>query len=283
LAIAVFLYLPLATTLAFSLFDIRYRIDLRPETFVGFDNYARLLASAPFWQSFGFTLYFTVCVVAGELVLGLAMALLALRAGRCRAALMRSVMVVTWAIPPIMHAAIWKWLFQTDAGLVGDLLVRLRLAASPPPFLADPWLARHCVIVAQVWRGAGLTGIMLLGGLAMIPGHVLEAAATDGATPWRRLWSVTLPLMTPAVLVVLMFRTIDALRAFDIVFGLTGGGPGSTTEVISSFTYRFCFSYLRYGQGSAFAVVTLVLVMVVSLVYVRSVVPHLHLDRDGQE
>jgi ABC-type sugar transport system permease subunit len=277
LTIAVFLYLPLGTTLIFSFFDIRHRIELPADAFVGLENYRNLFASAPFWRSLGFTMYFTVCVVVGELLLGFAMALLAFRSVRGMAAVMRSLMVVTWAIPPIIHASIWKWLFNGEAGLIGDALVRIGIAAEPPPFLSNPWFAMHCVIVAQIWRGAGLTGIMLLGGLAMIPRSVLDAAAVDGATPWFRFRTVTLPMMKPAIIVVLMFRSIDALRAFDIIFGLTGGGPGSTTEVVSSFTYRFCFSYLRYGEGSAFAMVTLVMVMSVSLIYVRRVIPHLPL------
>ncbi len=280
LAIAVFLYFPLGTTLIYSFFDIRHRIDLQPDAFVGLENYRRLFASEPFWRSFGFTLYFTVCVVAGEMLLGLTMALLAFRSVRSLAGIMRSLMVITWAIPPIIHAAIWKWLLNGDAGLIGDLLVRSGIVSQTPPFLSHPSWAMHCVIVAQIWRGAGLTGIMLLGGLAMIPTSVLEAAAIDGATPWRRFRTVTLPMMAPAIFVVLMFRTVDALRAFDIIFGLTGGGPGSTTEVISSFTYRFCFSYLRYGEGSAFAIVTLILVMGVSLAYVRRVIPHLSLHQN---
>jgi ABC-type sugar transport system permease subunit len=275
LGLAIFLYYPIGRTLLFSLYDLERTTDLDAERFVGLANYAEVLSSAQFWQSFGFTLYFTVVSVTLEFWLGMGMALATFWVTPRLRGLLRAIIIIPWAIPPIIQAALWRWLLNTDVGLIGDLLLRAGLVDERPLFLATPLLAMHSVIFAYVWRGAAITSIFLMGGLAMVPRHLHDAAQVDGAPPLMRFWRITLPLIAPTIAVTLMFRTIDALRAFEIIYGLTGGGPGSTTEVLSSFAYRFYFSYLQYGQGSAYAMVTFVLVMALSWFYIRSLVPHL--------
>jgi ABC-type sugar transport system permease subunit len=169
----------------------------------------------------------------------------------------------------------WKWLYNTDVGLIGDLLVRTGLLDKPPLFLADPQLAMISVIIAHVWKASAVTSIFLMAGLAMVPDHLHDAAKVDGARAWMRFWHITLPMMMPTILVTLLFRTMDALRTFDIIYGLTGGGPGTTTDVLSSFAYKYYFKFVRYGAGSAYAMVTFVLVMALSLFYMKRIQPHL--------
>lgn len=280
LALAVFLYVPIGQTLVFSTFDLRRTTDLSPERFVGLGNYQTVMQTAQFWQSFGYTLYFTVLSVFCEFWLGLGMALATFRVVPMLRGPLRAIIIIPWAIPAIIQAAIWRWLFNTDVGLIGNLLVRLGLVAEPPLFLADPLLAMHSVIFANVWRGAAITSVFLMGGLAMVPQHLHDAAMVDGARPWMQFWRITLPLMLPTILVTLMFRTIDALRTFELIYGLTGGGPGTSTEVLSSFAYRYYFSYAQFGQGAAYAVVTFTLVMTISWFYIRRLLPHLQFRGD---
>ena len=165
----------------------------------------------------------------------------------------------------------WKWLFNSDVGLIGDLLVKLGLVERPPLFLVEPTLAMASIVLAYVWKGAAITAIFLMGGLALVPTDLHEAATIDGAGSWRRFWAITFPLITPTILVTLLFRTMDALRVFDLVVGLTGGGPGATTETLSSFAYKFYFKFVEFGQGSAYAMVTYGLVVAVSIIYISRV------------
>jgi ABC-type sugar transport system permease subunit len=135
------------------------------------------------------------------------------------------------------------------------------------------------VIFAYVWKTASVTSIFLMGGLAMVPDHLIDAAKVDGARAWMRFWRVTIPLIMPTILVTLLFRTRDALRAFDIIYGLTGGGPGTRTDVLSSFAYKFYFTFVEYGLGSAYALITFVLIMALSLFYLKRIQPHLQFRR----
>ncbi|NJK80560.1 MAG: sugar ABC transporter permease [Chloroflexaceae bacterium] len=275
LGLALFFYYPIGQTMLFSLFDLERTTQLSAERFVGVQNYATVLQTTQFWQSFGYTLYFTVVSVFLEFWIGMGMALATFWVVPQLRGLLRAIIIIPWAIPAIIQASIWRWLFHSDVGLIGDVLVRLGIVAETPLFLSSPLLAMHSIILAYVWRGAAVTSIFLMGGLAMVPRHLHDAAMVDGAPPLMHFWRITLPLLLPTILVTLMFRTIDALRAFEIVYGLTGGGPGTTTEVLSSFAYRYYFSYLDYGQGAAYAVVSFVLVMGVSWLYIRRIVPHL--------
>jgi len=275
--LAVFLYYPIGRTLLFSLYDLERTTELTSERFVGLQNYVQVMRTAQFWRSFGYTLYFTLVSVTLEFGLGLGMALATFQVIPALRGLLRAIIIIPWAIPAIIQAAIWKWLFNSDVGLFADLLLRTGLVQEPPLFLGTPLPAMHSVILAYVWRGAAITSIFLMGGLALVPRHLHEAAMVDGARPWLRFRRITLPLMLPTIMVTLMFRTIDALRAFEIIYGLTGGGPGTTTEVLSSFAYRFYFSYAQFGQGSAYAIVTFALVMGLSWLYIRRLVPHLQL------
>lgn len=275
LALAVFLFYPIVQTALYSLFDLRYSTRWREAPFVGLDNYRQVLASREFWGTMAFTLLFTVAAVALEFVLGLGMALATFWVAQPLRGVLRAIVVVPWAIPPIIQASMWRWLFNTDVGLMGALAVGLGLAERPPLFLADPRLAVVSVVLAYVWRGSAITAIFLMGGLAMVPPHLLDAAKVDGARAWMRLRRITLPLILPTVLVVLLFRTLDALRVFDIVYGLTGDGPGTTTETLSSFAYKFYFTFVQFGRGSAYALVIYGMTLALSLAYVRHILPHL--------
>jgi ABC-type sugar transport system permease subunit len=279
LALAVFLLYPILQTGIFSLYELDHTTNWLEAPFVGLDNYRQVLTSHQFWLSLRFTLYFTVVSVTLEFLLGLAMALATFWVVRPLQGILRAIIIVPWAIPAIIQAAMWKWLYNSDVGLLSDLLVRSGLVEKPPLFLADPVLAAHSVIIAYVWKGASITAIFLMGGLAMVPQHLYDAAKVDGARAWMRLRQITLPLILPTILVTLLFRTMDGLRVFDIVYGLTGGGPGTTTDTLSSFAYKFYFKFVQFGAGSAYAIFTFGLVLAVSLLYIRRITPHLQFRR----
>lgn len=270
IGVATFYYYPVVQTLIYSMHELHYTLDWikQPATL---QNYLEVLHSANFWQSFEYTVYFTVISVSVELLIGLGMALAAFRFSPVLRTIVRVMIVIPWVIPPIITALIWKWLFNTDVGLIGYILLKSGLLAHPPVFLSIPILAKHCIIVADIWRWSSLMAIFLIGGLAAIPQDIYDAAEVDGARPWFRFRRVTFPALLPSILVAVLFRSMDALRTFDIVYGLTGGGPGHATETLSSFAYKFSIIYGEFGIGSAYAMVVFLLIGIIAVLYVRSI------------
>lgn len=275
IGLAVFFYYPIVQTIVYSLFDLDHTTDWLNAPFLGLKNYADVMRSRQFWLSLRFTFLFTAVSVFLQFWIGLVMAMATFAVVPKLRGILRAIIIIPWAIPQIIQAAMWKWLYNADVGLIGDLLVKTGLVARPPLFLADPTLAMAAVIFAYVWKTSTVTSIFLMGGLAMVPDHLLDAAKVDGARAWMRFWRITIPLIMPTILVTLLFRTRDALRAFDIIYGLTGGGPGTQTDVLSSFAYKFYFAYVEYGLGSAYALITFVLVMALSIFYLKRIKPHL--------
>jgi ABC-type sugar transport system permease subunit len=253
------------------LFSLHRTADWLHAQFVGLQNYIAVMKSEAFRGAFGFTLYYTVMTVFFELAIGLGMAIATFSVHPRLRGILRAVLVVPWAIPPIVSAMLWRWLFHADAGIFGYLLTATGLVSKPPAFLTDPTLAVHSIIVASVWKNASMMGILLLAGLASIPQDIYDAAKVDGARTWFRFRRVTLPLLLPTILVTVLFRSLWALRMFEESYGLTGGGPGTTTDTLSTFAYKYFFTYARFGVGSAYAMVIFAMVVMVAIVYVNRV------------
>ena len=271
LFVALFLYYPLLQTFIYSLFNLHRTVEWLGQTPVWLDNYLAVFRSEAFRKSFTFTLYFTVVTVVLELVIGLSMALATFSVHHRLRGILRAVLVVPWAIPPIVSAMLWKWLFHADAGVFAYMLSASGLVENPPPFLTDPTLAVHSIILASVWKNASIMGILLLGGLASIPKDIYDAAKVDGARAWFRFRRVTLPMLLPTILVTLLFRSLWALRMFELSYGLTGGGPGTSTDTLSTFAYKYFFTYARFGVGSAYAIVIFGIVLIVAVIYISRV------------
>jgi len=265
---SLFLFFPIINAVWISFHRAIFRISWLGLPFIGLKNYILGVQETYFIHVLGYTLYFTVVSVALELLIGLGMALLAFQAYRLRG-FIRASIVLPWAIPPLIQAMMWRWIYQRDVGVLGDILVKLHIVSSPPDFLGDPILAMHSVIFADVWKCSSFMAIILLAGLASIPRDIYDAAAIDGARGFTRFRYITLPLIRPMMLVALLFRTIDAFRVFDLVYGLTGGGPGVTTEVMSTFAYEYYFEYANFGRGAAYSVIILLMVLLLSLFYIR--------------
>lgn len=253
-AVAVF---PLAWTVWESLHRHDLRMPWLGRPFVGLANYGEILADGRFRQALGHTFLFTAATVSLELLLGLALALAMNRAFRGRG-LVRAAVLVPWALPTVVAGLLWRFLFDSQAGIAGEI--------SWFTGAATAWVP---VILADVWKTAPFVALLLLAGLQGIDPAVHEAAAVDGAGPWRRLWSVTLPLLKPAFLVALIFRTLDAFRVFDLIYVLTGGGPGTATEPIALYTFNTFFSNLRFGYGAALSVIVFLVTFLLALLYVR--------------
>jgi multiple sugar transport system permease protein len=231
--------------------------------FVGVDHFAFLASDPRFWNGARVTLLFTGVSVALELILGVAVAL-ALQRQRGGRRLALSLLLLAWALPSVVTAKLFEWLYHPSAGLVNLLLGR------EVNWLGDPSLALPGLILADVWRTMPFVALLCYARLLTIAPEVYEAARVDGAGRLATLTSVTLPLLRPILLVALLFRTLDALRAFDLMYVLTGGGPASTTETLTVYAYRSLFQTLQLGFGSAIGVVIFVLVMGVAAVYLRA-------------
>lgn len=258
--------------LAWTVWESLHRHDLRlPWTgrpFVGLGNYGDILADARFWAAMGHTAFFTAASVSLELGLGLFLALAMNRASRGRG-LVRAAVLVPWAIPTVVAALLWRFLFDAEAGLANAVLVGTGLVDEGPVWFVRAATAWVPVILADVWKTTPFVALLLLAGLQNIDRSWYEAAAVDGAGAWRQLVHVTLPLLKPAILVVLIFRTLDAFRVFDLVYVLTGGGPGTATEPIALYTFNALFQNLRFGYGCALGVIVFLVTFALAMLYVR--------------
>jgi multiple sugar transport system permease protein len=231
--------------------------------FTGLGNYRFLLSDDRFWNAFGNTVYFTVVSVSLELLLGLGIALLLNRTFRLKG-VATALVLVPWAVPTVVSAKMWEWMYNSDFGILNHLLgIKIN-------WLGSPIWAMNAAVVMDVWKTTPFVAILLLAGLKMIPADLFQAARIDGAGEWSIFRRITLPLLLPVILIVLIFRTMDAFRVFDAVYVLTGGGPANTTETLSIYAYKVLFQTLQFGYGSTLAVVVFLCVGAISLLYLRA-------------
>jgi multiple sugar transport system permease protein len=230
--------------------------------FAGLRHYFFLPTDARFVGAAATTAIFTVASVALETVLGVAVAV-ALVGQRYGRRLAFSLLLLAWAMPAVVTARIFEWLYHPAAGLVNYAL------GAQLNWLGDAALALPAVILADVWRTMPFVAVISYARLLGIPAELYEAAHVDGAGPVATFTRITLPMMRPVLIVVVLFRTLDALRAFDIVFVLTGGGPAGTTETLTVYAYRALFQMVEFGYGAVLGVVVFALVMAVAWIYVR--------------
>ena len=238
------------------------------DRWVGLDNFRFLFQEdLRFWRALGNTLYFTFVSVGWELSLGLALALY-LRFGRDPAWL-KTVILFPWAIPNVVSARLWQWLFHPEAGLVNYLLMRLGVVESPVAWLSTPSGAMHAAILADVWKTTPLMCLLLYAGLQSVPVPLIQAARIDRTPPWRLFRRIILPLIRPALVAALVLRGLDAFRVFDLIYVMTGGGPAQATETLSVYAYKTYFQSLQFGYGSAIAVVQVGLMAVLTALALR--------------
>lgn len=253
--------------------------------YLGFENYTDLLGhwrertvdgevievfryDDEFYESVINTIVLTVSSVALETIIGLIIALV-INSKFPGRGWMRTAVLVPWAIPTVVSAQMWRWMYNDVFGVFNDILMRIGILSSPVAWLADPTTALSSIIVMEVWKTTPFMALLLLAGLQIIPGDVYEAAEIDGASKIQQFFAITLPLLRPAILVALIFRTLDALRIFDAIKVMTNGGSG--TEVMATYAYKNLFDFQRIGYGSAISVLIFIIIALFVVSYVTTI------------
>ncbi|HYY30187.1 MAG TPA: sugar ABC transporter permease [Chthoniobacterales bacterium] len=256
---------PLFQVLVYSFMKIKLD-GVTPPSFVGFDNYLFIFSDPDFWHSVWVTLIFTFFSVTIEAVLGLVVALVANSKFKGRT-LLRVAILIPWAIPTVVSSQIWRWMFNDIYGVANIILADLHIIPHKLAWLATPETALPVIIGVDVWKTTPFMSLLLLAGLQLIPGDLYEAASIDGASGVRKFFWVTLPLVMPTLLVALIFRTLDALRVFDIFYIMVGGQGNMATMAV--YNQQQLIQFLDAGVGSATSVVILILIMIFVVAYTR--------------
>jgi multiple sugar transport system permease protein len=241
-------------------------VSFLPRKFVGLGNYVRLFKDSQFWQSLGFTLIFTFASVALEMFAGTIIALVLNETFRGRG-ILRGISLLPWAIPSVISARIWQLIYRYDYGLANSVLRGISglsinwLGSSGGAFLS--------LVLADSWRTTPFVAIILLAGLQSVPEGLYEQAKIDGANLFQRFFRITLPVIRPIVIVALIFRTIDAIRVFDIIYVITGGGPGGFTTSLSLYSYKY-FLLGDFGYGSTVSIFLFIVAFIIAIFYIRA-------------
>lgn len=236
--------------------------------FIGIDNYVTVLSSDQFWAAAGNTAIFCAGSISLTVILGTLLALLLNEPFPGRG-ILRAVMLLPWAVPPVVNGLIWQWLLDGQHGLINALLLGSGLVDSPQAWLSQTQSAMPALILAQAWNHVPFVAVVMLAALQTIPDELYDSAQIDGAGLIQRFKYVTLPWLSHALLLVLVTQTMVALRTFDIIYVLTGGGPGSATTVIAWLTYVTTFNLTDFGRGNAYAYIIAIITFCLSLLYIR--------------
>jgi ABC-type sugar transport system permease subunit len=239
-----------------------------PHDFVGWSNFSKMFRSSQWVAALARTLAFTVVTVVFDMVVGLALALMMHRQFRGRGFL-RAAILVPWAMPTVVSAMLWKTMFNPSSGFIDYTLAAFHPAWGSLAWVgANEWRAWTAIFIADSWKNIPFVAILLLAGLQVIPNEVYEAAR------WQSFTRVTLPMLKPALSVALIFRTLQALLVFDVIYILTGGGPGNSTETLSFLSFNTFIINTDFGLGGAMSIVLVLLALAVSFVYVRALRPN---------
>ena len=264
---------PLIYNIWNSLHNDNQTFAVSPRNFVGVSNYGKVL-SGSLWQSaLERTLVFTVVSIVFDVLVGMALALMMHRKFRGRG-LLRASVLIPWAMPTVVSALLWKSMFDPRNGFVDYFL-----ATFHAPWSSLVWIGQSvprswfAIFVADSWKNIPFVAIILLAGLQVIPNEVYEAAKMDGATWWQAFRRVTLPMLKPALSVAVIFRTLQALLVFDVVYIMTDGGPGTSTQVLSLLNFKEFIIDTDFGIGGAMSIMLIVLALIVSFIYVRAFRP----------
>src|SRR5215204_5760368 len=241
----------------------------RPAEWVGLDNYRYIYSDSAFRSALWHTIQFTFWSVGLETIFGMGIALIIHSEFKGRG-IVRTSMLVPWAIPTVVSAQIWKWMLNDQYGVINDILVnRLHILDHKVAWLANPATAMPSMIAVDVWKTTPFMALLLLAGLQVIPGDVYEASRVDGASKWQQFWQITLPLLRPALLVALIFRTLDAFRIFDVIFVMKGAALDTISLAIYARQTMIDEQYL--GRGAAASVVIFICIALLVIVYSRLV------------
>lgn len=244
----------------------------RPSTqFIGLQNYIDLFSDAKFWQAFGRTVLFMSIAVNLEFIIGLLIAQLMAKVliGR---GLLRTVLMMPMMFAPILVGFQFKWFFNDQVGLVNNILYSLTGEAQIIPWLVQVPLGFISILVAEIWMGTPFMVIILEAGILSLPTEPFEAAEVDGASGWQKFWHLTFPMIGPFIYTAMAIRSLDLARVYDVVSIMTGGGPGTRTELIWTYVYRLAFTGHNYSMGSAMSYVTVIVSALFTFYLFRNVI-----------
>jgi multiple sugar transport system permease protein len=260
---------PIYYTVELSFFNTPPSLQLRDKMFVGVDNYTLILKSDVFWRVTLNTVIWTVASTFFAFALGLGSALALHRefAGR---AILRAILIIPWVISAVAASYIWKWIYHSDFGVIGAVLVGLGLADRPPNFIDSVSTVLPSLIVVNVWREFPFAMIMLMAGLQTVPEQLLRAAEVDGAGPWQRFWHVTFPHLRNVSTVTVLLLAVANFNSFIIPWIMTGGGPSNASHIWITHIYELAFGRQRWGVASAYSVLLFLILMTFGYFYVRA-------------
>lgn len=267
LFVTVFAFYPILYSVYLSLHKIILSLPSLGASFVGLENYKALLSDRVALHSLFNTFVFVFATTFFELVCGLVIALVINKYFMGRG-IVRAAVLVPWAIPTVVSSQMWRFIFNDKYGLLNYILFGAA-AEKYRAWLADPFYAFTAIAAADVWKTSSFAGLLILAGLQLIPDELYDAAKIDGASAWQQFTKITFPLIRPALLIALLFRTMDAFRVFDLVFVMTQGGPADSTNVLQFYGYKKIFAEGFMGYGSTISVLVFLLTFAVSLMYIK--------------
>ena len=268
-AMALVIAYPVYFTVYLSLFNTPPNLALEDKIFVGLDNYGRILAAESFHEATWNTLVWTVFSTLFAFVLGFGVAI-ALNRELVGRGLLRGTLLVPYVISAVAAAYVWRWLYHSDFGVIGALLVKVGLTEGPINVLDSRARVMPALIVVNVWKEFPFAMIMMLAGLQTVPDQLLRAAQVDGASAWQRFWHVTVPHLKGVSLVTVLLLLVTNLNSFTIPWIMTGGGPAGASEIWITHIYQLAFGRIRFGLASAYSVILFVVMMAMGWFYVRA-------------
>lgn len=257
---------PLLYSLGYSFTN--YNLATGKCDFIGVGNYVNILSDSSFWSSLQITLILTVVSVSVTFLLGIGLALLLNTEPKGRKFLY-PLLILPMTLTPVAVGLMWKFMYNYDFGIFNYFTNVIGLGRHA--WVGSSSTALWSIVIADIWMWTSFVMIIVLAGLTALPKPVYESAKVDGASKWRTFKSVTLPLLTPVLLAVLLLRTIDSFKIFDLVYTLTAGGPATATEVVSLFTYREGFKFFHMGYAMALSWILLIITLIISLIYIKTI------------
>jgi ABC-type sugar transport system permease subunit len=258
---------PLFTTFIYSLKNMDLTSSQSGQ-WVWFQNYIDLLNDKEFWLTTGRTAYFTGVSLTIEIILGIFIALLLNENIRGKAFL-RTIIIIPWAVPTIVNGAMWKWIYHPEYGALNAFLTQLGLIDHYQSWLGSPWLAMNMIIIADAWKMTPLVVIFFLASLQLRNLAIYEAALVDGANIFQRFVYLTMPYLKPTILVIIVMRTMEAFKVFDIIYATTRGGPANGTLTLTYDAYLKSFTNLQYSQGATISYLIAFMIVILTFIYVK--------------
>ncbi|MCT4563375.1 MAG: sugar ABC transporter permease [Maledivibacter sp.] len=238
----------------YSIFISLHEIKFAPKSydFVGLKNYINMFSDSYFKSAGMLTVLFAIITVGIQIVLGIITALVLNQDFKGRR-IVRGIIILPWALPTVVNAVMWKWIFNADYGILNALMVKFNLIEEYQVWLGKPFSAFICIAIANIWKETPYVVILTIAALSNIPRQLYEAAEIDGASSCKSFWNVTFPLIKPVVLIIAITQTIWALKSFDLSYIMTSGGPAGSTEFLSLYIHKNSFKFQKFGYGSAMA------------------------------